>query len=1105
MKIATDLIFSERPTDLHGREQEFRHLREILDAPSQTTQIILLIGEGGIGKTRLLHQIRDHLKDKPCLPYYDFYHVDNFKASSLEQTIIAELDPEHSHFDEYWKKRADVAEARMSGAHFDQKQGEIRATFVECYARLAKHYRSEGHYIYLLFDSVEQAIKLTDEVEDYLQIPTDSSRGGEFWLFHILPQLPNTCVVLSGRPNTLYKAPVTLYADLETNASVATTRVELKGLKDEAITSFALDLCRVPHDGGEFSQKESVDNLFDQLSQNDDQTMTMWCRISGGVPFWIAALFTLYTYGLEGKKSPAKQTPQQQLDGFQEELRRNPDLAISEQERDELREAVIRLLLIESSGGSPSPLFLAIHIMAIVRKGVNEELLRHLLQTGYAESLSPVMYKQLEKLLVVRTRQMPGYLMGDGDREEVLLFLHDEMYTWLDQHPSVKHNLAIPEELIAWYDERITNTKRDLQTLRRRIAQNTTTYRDALKKLETIESELEEETGPTSRHSMREDQRQADNLLRRWRQLELDRLGYLYDQDLAAGNSEYNRLAYTAIISRETGYGVTLRHEALRNLYRQKGGVPEDIQVECVARWLLRTTALDNKEEMDRLRALSRKLYPADKRPHSSEYAYLYLAEAQADLYAGRLYTAESKIEDTLEQAAKQLQDTLSEPTVSQTNKKWAAFLLSEIHILSGYHHRQLYQLSQSINYYNEAIAIHIQHKISSEQFFAIAQRNLAFALSEQGRVEDARERALGALVLTLDYGSEYNVALCRNTLARIEIRDRNPYKALVYAFSAYTALKNLDSKRGLHLCIPVLAEALRKIAEDLDDSVYEQNQLFEIALRLLEQQIKTFKETDPSAERQREYYQTLGGTYRSRGQAKQRRDPEWRNRTRRNLELLDDWQQDFARAIEHFETAKIKAEKDQPRLILVDIHEDIATVYVNREEFGERPIAELEKAEHLVREEHEGYFIQEGIGSTTPPNATTGYWRELGQCQLQRMMCAFGLFENGLEPDKVKRASRPQENAEQERYLAAAGEHLMLMLAYLLQYAHFSPMLTRAKRLALGELRQPHLTEGNIQRVARSIRDTAKRYKIERNSAALNEAEKLVKQAIQEARYGHR
>ena len=68
-------------------------------------------------------------------------------------------------------------------------------------------------------------------------IRREASRGGEFWLQEILPQLHNTLVVLSGRARTLYGPNVKLYGSIE--ESMRAERIELGGVSYEAARALA--------------------------------------------------------------------------------------------------------------------------------------------------------------------------------------------------------------------------------------------------------------------------------------------------------------------------------------------------------------------------------------------------------------------------------------------------------------------------------------------------------------------------------------------------------------------------------------------------------------------------------------------------------------------------------------------------------------------------------------------------------------------------------------------------------------------------------------------------------------------------------------------------
>jgi hypothetical protein len=258
---------------------------------------------------------------------------------------------------------------------------------------------------------------------------------------------------------------------------------------------------------------------------------------------------------------------------------------------------------------------------------------------------------------------------------------------------------------------------------------------------------------------------------------------------------------------------------------------------------------------------------------------------------------------------------------------------------------------------------------------------------------------------------------------------------------------------------------------------------MFEQALQIFEAAERRFEAWDiKMADRWRELYQQWGCTYRSRALARQRRHPD-------DPAVAGD----FSRGHELLEKALAWARKGSlPGVTTMDVHEDLAVIRINQDEYDQRVLGHLEDAEACAPDE---YKIRAELGLVDVPQAIRGYWRELGQCQLQRMLYSFGAYDFGMFQWHDEHTPRtPVEAKGQAQYLATAAEHLLLMLAYLTRYARFSSMLEKAESLALRELTLDRTGE-QLDELERALLKAARDYNL-LSSEALGRALDLISRA---------
>ncbi|HEX9438843.1 MAG TPA: tetratricopeptide repeat protein, partial [Roseiflexaceae bacterium] len=535
-----------------------------------------------------------------------------------------------------------------------------------------------------------------------------ASKGGEFWLTATLPRLQNTVAILAGRELTLFGEPVHLYETLKQRMPVHTITVQ--GIPPDDERRFIID----QRDRLAAADKPEDIRELARSIEFDEQTFAVWHAISDGIPFWDSMLLTSAMLGA----IPSE------VDQLREKVFAGQPIDDSPGQRRTIRAALMREILAQGVRASDQQLILVLQWMAFIRKGATPAILHAIAHDQAFDIDVQNAYDRLGHLDIVKTRRSP-YAHPADPRAEDMLFLHDEIYHWLDQDAPTQGLREISAAVMRFYDQEIAESER------RRVADN-----DRL-----IELGQRHPQAPALRDRIREE-------LRLRQQLELDRLGYSYQSDLALGTPAYNLLSYGAILDRDVGYSITLRQEGLRNMYRLHGGVTPEIVVECAARWVLRAVHTDDADAMELVAKLP--FYYEQEADHPGlHYALLYLADAQARTY----FAKGSERATVLERLRRAEAIVVAHERGYRTRNgdstdPWSDFLLAQIHNWRGFYYREEYRLPEAIEEYRRALSLHLRQPNLLRLFLGSTLNNLAYAYSEQGEIDEARRFGQQALAI---------------------------------------------------------------------------------------------------------------------------------------------------------------------------------------------------------------------------------------------------------------------------------------------------------------------------------------------------------------------
>ncbi|MBN1551866.1 ATP-binding protein, partial [bacterium] len=177
--------------EMIGRENEIKDIQKAFEKTG--VNIIYLIGDGGMGKTRMLRYLIDNPKkfcEKRLFPekYVDLYHIENHYEQGLIESLI-ECFPHHkTEFKPVKDILTELENLPLTGASTQEYEGKVKTlkeTFIQTLQTLG-----EKQKVVLLFDTGE-----TWAVENYQTPAKDWLFGNDF-----IPALKNATTVFAGRP-----------------------------------------------------------------------------------------------------------------------------------------------------------------------------------------------------------------------------------------------------------------------------------------------------------------------------------------------------------------------------------------------------------------------------------------------------------------------------------------------------------------------------------------------------------------------------------------------------------------------------------------------------------------------------------------------------------------------------------------------------------------------------------------------------------------------------------------------------------------------------------------------------------------------------------------
>lgn len=359
-----------------AREPELQVIREAINKSGSDTSIIFLEGESGIGKTRFLVEINnvcEAQEDLICTGVIDLYHIDYQQPATLMATVLRRIRKAASNrsaedilFNQFLNAQEQFYSAK--GEDVEDKRRTLEQAFLANYEAI-----SHSHRVVLLFDTLEQFHPTIVEAEFF-----DFSRGSNFeiWLVNLIAQLPNSVIVLAGRPRVRQQR---LFTDALGDKLQLVTMLPFSLAETKAFVSTV--------------SPELQDSLFVEALH----------AVTGGRPVLLGiALACTQAGGLD-------------LDAFPPNFQQYPESS------KQLSDAFIGLIVSELHMRDPE-LALILTYAIYLRKGMSESLLKQILEDEHFSMDSANWGALLNKLTSL------AFVKRRGTQE---IFLHEEAYELL--------------------------------------------------------------------------------------------------------------------------------------------------------------------------------------------------------------------------------------------------------------------------------------------------------------------------------------------------------------------------------------------------------------------------------------------------------------------------------------------------------------------------------------------------------------------------------------------------------------------------------------------------------------------------------------------------
>jgi tetratricopeptide (TPR) repeat protein len=780
-----ELITGAYTTPLIGRTRLLEQLDTQLTDPTPGPHAVVISGQGGIGKTRLLIAALEMASRIPGMhvarAIVDLYHVPTHTPGGLAFALYGALRLPPDAFRDYEAARAKLEALRLSGNI--TAIAEQRAQTLEAFGKDLRRLATQGRVI-LALDTAERLVYGAN------QLPMPILQYAEVWawLLKSLPTWGNVTLLIAGRPQiellrqglaqALVRPVAYLPVDVfEETESLAYFEAVTQRLRDEA------------------------PEVAERIAALTPQNRRLMHLYSGGRPILLALLVDLLSTGGLGQIPEVLRSPSRTplTDAGLEEVRN-----LLEQQ------LVARLQLLPRVGGT---------VIALGRlpKGADAELLVGLLGGSIEEAAARLDEVRSQSFVKIRP----------SDRR---VFLHDEMYTLLSRQIYEDEADALAADaagkaIMAYYRTQQERCQQKLNELYRPAEEQGRTDIDLAPIVEINNrriSLLAEIVYYRLRQNavrgfqryyryIREAAMTGDTALDL--QLQAEVLAFLVERDPSGQAAAIDGLERGAIV------GVMALRPVVRAWAEGKytGVLDEANRLRQQGAMVLDSSTPGTRKILDAWEAT----------------ALIALGGAE------RL----SRARALLDRAIEDMEVLLAGGSATGEWQKWRVQAVTGFaYRVRGYLNRTCGLMQDAANDYERAAQFWADINLQVEE--ATTLNDMGFALAELGKWSDARALVERALRIRRTLGPRSPAGLSMNTLAMIDIREGNYLSAIERAERALALFRTIEDWFGAGLALTALSEARRRrsMAEE-SLSIEERSDLLRRAREEAQEALGFFKQ----------------------------------------------------------------------------------------------------------------------------------------------------------------------------------------------------------------------------------------------------------------------